>query len=145
MHIDAQVFDTIEQLRTNAKELGYEFRLVTISPPTEYSIKIDWLDNAILDYIIHEEQPSDITEKATHVNYEGVSTDIEAIEIRDNIATVKANGSISVELQYGSDSDQRNDMGLIIPTDFFFEGNFTLNVADKSIIEASIKIDNSDW
>ncbi len=135
----------IEQLREKSAELGYNFRLVTVSRPTEYKIEIDWLDDAVLDYIINQEKPEDIEGKATHTFYEGVDIDIESMTIHGTIATIQATGKIYVELQFGSGSDLAKDDGLLIDETFPFEGQFELDITNKSVINASIDVDDSDW
>lgn len=135
----------IEQLREKSEELGYNFRLVTVSRPTEYEIEIDWLDEAVWDYVANQEQPQDIEEKAIHVSYEGVDTHIESITIRGTTASVHATGTIYVQLQYGSNSDVAKNIGMLVKESFPFEGQFELDLTNRSVINASVDVDDSDW
>lgn len=142
--LDREGVDGIEYLRKKLEELGYEFRLVTVARPTEYKIEIDWFAEAVSVYIANN-PPQDIEREATHVYYEEVSADIESIIINGTEAQVRATGTISVELQFGSDSDLDKDIGLVISDGFPFEGEFELDLSDKTIISASIAIDDSEW
>lgn len=143
--VSKENFDHVEQLRQKLAELGYQFRLVTISPPTEYKIEIDWFDNELSNYITHREPPENIEEKASHVSYGPVSTDIESITINGTQAWVRATGTISVTLQFGSNSDLVKNKGLLVSETFPFAGEFELDLSKKEITWASIEVDDSDW
>nr|MDQ2997657.1 hypothetical protein [Chloroflexota bacterium] len=83
--------NSIERLREDASNLGYEFRLVTIARPTRPSIEIEWLDSALLKYLT-ENTVSDIDELATHVRYEHVELTIDAMRVTEDSATANVRG-----------------------------------------------------
>jgi hypothetical protein len=136
--------DSIHELKDHVESLGHAFRLVTIAKPARYEIEIDWFYNELLTYV-RENPPPAIEEKATHVFYEAVDADVESIVIEGTNATVHAVGTISVNLQYGSDVDLDSDQGLAFFYTFPFEGKFDLVLTTQSIIQAEMRIDDSSW
>lgn len=139
-----ETLDQIQHLKHYVEERGHAFRLVTIARPARYDIEIDWFYDQLLAYII-ENPPPTIEEKATHVVYKEVEVDVESIMIEGTAATIHAVGAISVNLQYGSDVDVASDEGLVLSQVFPFEGSFCLDVANQSITQAEIHIDDSGW
>jgi hypothetical protein len=136
--------DAIEHLREDANRLGYEFRLVTIARPTRLSIDIEWLDNALFDYLI-ENTISDIDELATHVQYEDVEITVDAIHVTEDNATANVHGTIDVELRYGSNSDIANDIGFTTSYSVPFEGELQINLSSQTVDDASLRVDLSEW
>ncbi len=70
----------IRRLLETAQSKDYEFRLVTINRPTRYSITIDWLDDALFQYLI-DHPLEELDELSTHTEYDRVSTQIRSIRI----------------------------------------------------------------
>ena len=136
--------NAVEALRQDASNLGYEFRLVTISRPVRPSIDIDWLDSALLEYVI-ENTISDIDEMATHVQYENAEVTVEAIHVSDDSAKATVHGTFDVELQYGSSSDLANDIGLTTSYSIPFSGELELDLSSQTVDNAELRVDLSDW
>lgn len=142
--LDNESKDAIERLRQQAQNMGYEFHLVTIARPTRYSIDIEWLDSALIEYLINN-PIEDIGELATHTHYENVETHVEALTIAEDTAIARVHGTIDVELQYGSNSDLANDIGMAASHSFPFEGELELDVTTQSINTADLHVDLSEW
>ena len=69
-----------------------------------------------------------MVELASHQYIEEVSdVDISEIEVSKDGLLVKGDGMLTVELQYGSDSDVRNDNGMVGKDTFPFEFECLLN------------------
>ena len=134
----------IEQLRQRARKLGYTFRLVVIAKPKKYAMSIDWFDNALGEYIMEHTLPS-IEILVSHVLYEDIESDILSIAINGSKATVLAGGTVNVTLQYGSDSDLHNDDGLLLPRSFAYDGEFEVDIANQSIMNAQLTVDTNEW
>lgn len=142
--IDNKKTDQINTLRQRAVENGYEFRLVTIARPSRYEIEIEWLDHALLHYLI-EKPFQEIDELATHVRYESVDVRVDSLRVSEETAFTKVHGSLEAELQYGSSSDIASDIGLTTSYTFNFEGDLELDISHQSINNANLSVDLSDW
>lgn len=139
---DAQ--KTVERLRQEAADLGYEFRFVTIARPVRPSIDIDWLDTALLEYLIENTIP-ELDEIATHVQYENIEVSVDAIRVSDDSAKTIVHGDLDVELQYGSSSDVVKDIGFVTSFSVPFDGELDLDMSSQKVSNAKLRIDLSDW
>lgn len=142
--IDHKKTQQINTLKQKALENGYEFRLVTIAKPSRYEIEIEWLDHALLQYLM-EKPLQEIDELATHVRYENVDVSVDSLRVAEETAFAKVHGSLEAELQYGSSSDVAADIGLTTLYNFNFEGDLDLDITHQAIKRASISVDLSDW
>ena len=86
---------------------------------------------------------------STHQTIEGIeTTEINIENIDSMIIYYSAEGYVSCELQWGSGSDIRNDMGAVVSHTLPFSCNLTASVANPmnvSIAEDSIVVDESSW
>jgi hypothetical protein len=139
---DAQ--DNIERLLQIAKDKDYEFRLVTIARPTKYSVSIDWLDEALLQFIL-EHRIEELDNLATHVSYDDLSSEIRSMDIEGDNASASIDGTIEIVLKYGSGSDRKKEDGLERTYSVSFEGRVTLDLVEKRVESADIRVDLSDW
>jgi Predicted pPIWI-associating nuclease len=142
--IDNKKTEQINTLKQRALENGYEFRLVTIARPSRYEIEIEWLDQALLQFLM-EEPLQEINELATHVRYENVDVSVDSLRVAEETAFAKVHGSLEAELQYGSSSDIASDIGLTMSHTFNFEGILELDISHQTVNSADINIDLSDW
>lgn len=142
--ISREASDQINKLKDRAIQLGYDFRLVTIVRPRKYDIEIEWLDQALLEYII-EQPPREIEGLATHTAYENVDVLVTSLSIAEDQARAQVQGTIDVEFQYGSSGDLASDMGMVSGDSFPFEGEIELDMSSHSVTTANIKVDVSEW
>lgn len=142
--IDNEKTQQINTLKQRALENGYEFRLVTIAKPSRYEIEIEWLEQALLQYLM-EEPLHEIDELATHVRYESVDVSVDSLRVSEQTAVAKVHGSLTAELQYGSSGDIASDMGLTTSYAFNFTGDLDLDVGHQTVNHANVSIDLSDW
>lgn len=81
---------------------------------------IGQLDDALIDHMISEVIP-DLDELSTHTHYGHHQIEEVAVQRLDSeTVTFVVNGSIHVDLQYGSNSDVRNDIGVVISDSYPF-------------------------
>jgi hypothetical protein len=124
----------VEKRHEKAKALGYNFRVITINKPTNPVIAINWLNQALFNYL--ENNPPDIIQSQAYpVRYEQVKTEIQSIEINELDTLVHVEGGIYVDFQCGEDS--------LISETLPFEGEISLNLFEKSIKQAKLNIDDS--
>lgn len=127
-----------------AHDLAGEFKLVLVNLPREREIFIDGIEEIL--YQILYEDTSQVDNLATHVTLDEVSdVDISSVDIDTERIDVLGSGSVSYELQYGSDSDMRHGDG-VRSTEFFpFTFRLYLN-HDLSVNEVEeIDIDTSSF
>jgi hypothetical protein len=123
----------VEKLHEKAKALGYNFRVITINKPTNPVIAINWLNQALFNYI--ENNPPEIpSSQAYPVHYEEVKSEIQSIEINDLDTVVYVEGGIYVDFQ----SEENRLISETLP----FEGDISLNLFDKSVKHAKLNIEN---
>ena len=127
-----------------AHDLAGEFKLVLVNLPREREIFIDGIEE-ILYQILHEDT-SQVDHLATHVTLDEVSdVDISSVDIDTERIDVIGSGSVSYELQYGSDSDMRHGNGVRSTESFPFTFRLYLN-HDLNVDEVEeIDIDTSSF
>ncbi len=134
----------IDRLLEKARDKNYDFHVVTIARPTKYFIAIDWLDQALNDYLL-DNPICELDALSTHTTYEVAGTTIRSIRIEGEKAKVKLDGSIDAALQYGSGSDLHAGNAWESSRSVPFEGEVTLDLLSKRIETADLAIDLSDW
>lgn len=103
--------------------------------PEPKKIEFDELENILFDYFIVE-FPSDLDALSTHTRMDSVhDLTINSIEIGGGDIHVSCNGSVSVSLQYGSDSEQEDDEPFIMSFPFEFEGSLRYEDDSYKIID----------
>ena len=132
----------IENLHETAKSLGYEFRVVTIATPKKAAIDIDWLRDGLFKYLRSEGQHL-VEPLSVHADYEEIrKLTIRSIQIKNSEADVFVNGDVSVNILYASDPDAEKENAYeILP----FNGELSLNLCDRKIRHARLKIDTGYW
>lgn len=106
-----------------------------------------------IDQHLLQESISDVVneldEIATHYLIDQIYTESsEVVDIGPKDLCIQVEGNIGVELQYGSSSDVRNDIGTVIPETFPFSATvkvaFTRPLGKKAKI-SNFKVDTSSW
>lgn len=121
-----------------------DLRIVYIKPPSEKRIKIEDINEKIRDYLIND-FPSDLDCLSSHTMIEDVSdVDISKIHVSHDGINIIGTCSIDVSLQYDSESDQKNDDGVIssdsFPATFDITFDFEMNIE-----AANINVDTSEF
>jgi hypothetical protein len=110
------------------------------------------LSEAIDDHLLTEaisETINELDELATHHLIEGIYVDSsEVLDIGPDLLTVRAEGSVEVELQYGSTSDVRNGIGDVRSDSFPFSAEVHVKLQRPLGRHAKVenfKVDTSSW
>ena len=113
------VFDAIEELF----EVAEECRRAVVNELTEH------VDRALFDAMISD-VIDDLDELSTHTSVEGQeSEEIGITDMDHETITFAVIGHVHVRLQYGSNSDVRNDMGAVMSDAFPYEARLSTKVA----------------
>lgn len=119
-----------------------DFRLITVVPPRQKEIEIDWISEVLSDYL-NENIPDEIESESTHSIIEEVEVEINKIIISNGKADLSLEGKILVELQFGSDGDMKSDNGLRTTFNYDFECELKIKLNSKEIEDIQLTILNS--
>jgi hypothetical protein len=134
----------IDRLLEAAKGMNYDFRLVTIARPTRHSIAIDWIEEALFNYLI-DNPLSELDELSTHTKYDDVTAEIRSLSIKGAKATVTLDGTIDLVLQYGSASDRSKGDGFVHSEPIPFSGQVELDLPSRTVETADLRVDLSAY
>jgi len=97
--------ESLRRLRDKARAEGFEFHIVIVNPPPRVNVEIDDLASQLHAYLIHH--PLDeLRSLSTHTSVSAVyDLSISDIHVGKGEIRVAGVGTLEVELQYGSDSD----------------------------------------
>jgi hypothetical protein len=135
--------EQLAKLADYVNSLGnYKFKVVIAREPKEKNIEIAGFETLLFEFLIND-MPSDLDELSTHTTIEMVS-DIEIHDLiihNNNEINAIGQGTIEVQLQYGSDGDQHRGDGHIqsesFPFDFdlylTYDSNQNLSIRDGSV------------
>jgi Holliday junction resolvase len=131
---------------------NYKFLVVLATPPREKKLEVANIEELLFQYVI-DNMPYELDELSTHSRPEQID-DVEIDEInvnKDGSILVKGNAVISLELQFGSDSDQHSGMGHKMYDSFPLSFEISLEFDDNkgyiisSMLEPTIKVDTSSY
>lgn len=128
---------------------GYKFRIVIATPPKEKKLEIEELEVLLTHYILND-LPSELDELSSHTRLgEIYDIDIDEINISGENIFVKGDGVVSVELQFGSDSDQDKGDGHKTYDNFPFDFEITLGYNSRKELEITeidkFEVDTSSY
>ena len=113
---------------------------------------LDGLEKAVDQHLLKKvisETIVELDELATHHLVEEVNVDsVVVVDIGPTDVTLEIDGNVGVELQYGSSSDVRNDIGAVMSDSFPFTASMCVRFKRPLGSEATIsdlKVDTSDW
>jgi hypothetical protein len=108
----------------------------------------DDIDDHLLSEVLSETL-NELDELATHHYIDEVFVDSsEILEIGPGSLTLAASGSVGVELQYGSSSDIRNDIGAVVSDSFPFSAELHVRFErpiGKHAKVRKFKVDTDSW
>lgn len=152
-HIEEKVFD-LPAAEVDATSKDMEDAVVAlIEAISECRRKVvsslwEHIDQAVVFEAIRETILS-IDEIATHHCIDAVYIDeVEVVEIHARGIHFKATGSIDAELQWGSNSDVKNDMGAVMSDSFPFECELHSTTEDPEAVEIDpdgLRVDTGSW
>jgi hypothetical protein len=133
--------ESIERLQRAANEAGFEFHIVVVNPPPRVSIEIENLASQLREHM-NESFPDELESLSTHTSISGVcDLDISDIRVGKGEIRVAGVGTVDVELQYGSGSDEDPASGNAFP--FRFKAVLSAN-GELSRVE-ELKVDTSSF
>ena len=122
--------------------------VVYVNPPEEKQIQFDGLDELILNYFNTKEFPPELGKLSTHISITSVYvSDLTKVDVSDGTINIDGFATLSVELQYGSNSDFRRGDG-VSSTDRFpmsFSIKLRHNNGEYVIENIEYHIDTSSW
>ena len=126
----------IKEMTEYFKTLPNAKFIVAISRyPEPKKIEFDELESVLFDYFTVE-FPSELDALSTHTRMDDIhDVTINSIEIGGGEIKLSCNGSVSVSLQYGSDSEQEDDEPFVMSFPFEFEGTIKYEGNSYSIID----------
>ncbi len=123
----------IERLNAYVKSHpGYKLVIAVASPPERKKIEIENIDDIIFRYLIAN-PPSELSEHANHISFNYVSeVEISDLKVSSNDEiSVSGAAMVGVHLQYGSESDVRNDDGQEADDNFEIKFHLALHYSDQ--------------
>lgn len=128
---------------------NYKFLVIVATPPKEKKIEISDIEQTLSDYFLNE-MPEKLDELSAHTRLEDVTdVEIDEILIEGKEVFVKGSGVFNIEIQFGSSSDQRNDLGYksddTIPFEFDIVFEFNEGGEFEVIEINSLKVDTSSY
>ncbi len=128
---------------------NYKFFVAIATSPKEKKLEVSDIEN-LLTREMAENFPDELDELSSHTTIEEISDiDIDEINIGGKTIFVKGDGVVSVELQYGSDSDQDIGEGHKTNDSFPFDFELTLEYDNNNklkIMEVNkLKVDTSSY
>jgi len=126
-------------------ELHGSFRLIWVSPPREYDIVVDHLEEALVDYISNN-LPGEIDSLSTHTLVSGIADLlVTRVHVGKKQISVAGEAAIEVELIYGSKSDEERGDGARASDTIPFDFEVILNSAFKVIEVLRLEVDTSSY
>jgi len=127
----------------------YKFMVVVPTPPQKKQLEVENIEQLLLTDIIHN-LPNELDQLSTHTSPDEVyEVDIDEIKIDEDSVFIKGDGTISVNLDYGSDSDDLIADGYAASDSFpfSFTANLTYDERTKKfeIEDADINVDTSSF
>jgi hypothetical protein len=125
-------------------QLGGKFNLVVVSPPKERNIEIEGIENILYGIFIND--LGELDELSTHTQIEEVSdVTISSVDVEQNRIRVEGAGVVSVELNWGSNSDRARDEGFTVSDNFPFDFAIVLDNNLNLLEVESINVDTSSY
>lgn len=128
---------------------NHKFRLVVATPPREKRIDVPGFLQALQNYLM-DEPLDELLELSYNTVFEGIGDyDIDSIEVQEGgVIQVSGNAVAEVLLQYGSESDRRNDDGYSVNSSFPFVFDISLEYSQgvlKVVDVDNIEFDTSSF
>ncbi len=133
----------ISRMREMAKQMGFtEFRVLIVSPPRERHIEIDGIDDALLNYLLHEHPAQELMELSSDTQIENIhDVEIDSLTWHENEMQATGTAVVSAELSWAG-GESRD--GAVTLADFPLTFKAILD-SERKIKSAEIRVDTSDW
>jgi len=133
--------ESFRRLQSKARAEGFEFHIVIVNPPPRVNVEIDDLASQLRYYLINN--PLDeLDSLSTHTSISGVyDLSISDIHVGRGEIRVAGVGTVEVELQYSSDSDDVPSAG----DSYLFHFKVILNAMGQLQDVEEISVDTSTF
>lgn len=143
--------EQLAKLADYVNSLGeYKFKIVIARPPKEKNIQIADIEQLFFEFFIND-MPSELDMLSTHTSIEMISS-IEIHDLiihQDNEINIIGQGIVDVELQFGSDGDQRRGDGHKTYDSFPFDFDLYLSYDSNKKLEinegGTLEIDTDSY
>ncbi|WP_308132009.1 hypothetical protein [uncultured Flavobacterium sp.] len=131
------------------KQKDYRFLIIIATAPKNKKLEIENIESELFNCFI-EDIPDEVDMLSTHTFIEEITdVDIDEIIIDNQYLFIKGDGVVSIQLQYGSDGDQKRDNGYKMYDNFPFDFDVTMeyikNQGFKIIEVNDISVDISSF
>ena len=132
------------KLQNYAKHIGARLFIIYLELPASKKISFDGIADIIFEHF-QEDTPTELLELATKVYIDDVDdVNIQSIDVNEDIISLDGEGTVYVEIEFGSRSDIRNGDGLNEKLQFDFYFRLKLDHYNKKVIYSYYKID-TEW
>jgi hypothetical protein len=117
-----------------SKSKNVKLEMIFLNLPQSKSIEYDGLSQIIFNDLYNQAMPNELDVLSTHTHLEEITEiEIDSVEIKDESIYIQGNGVIEVSLQFGSDSESRDDDDLFdeYPFDFKLQLNKKFEIEDS--------------
>lgn len=133
--------ESFRRLQNKAKAEGFEFHIVIVNPPPKVHVEIDDLASQLRSYLI-QNTPDALDSLSTHTSISGVyDLSISDIHVGKGEIRVAGVGTVEVELQFGSASDNASSAG----DSYLFHFKVRLNTMGQLQDVEDISVDTSTF
>jgi hypothetical protein len=124
--------------------LGGKFNLVLVSPPKDKIIEIEGIEDILFELFAND--PGDLDQLSTHTHIEEISdVTITSVNIELNKIYIQGSGIVSVDLNWGSDTDRAHEDGITISDSYPFDFSIVLDGNLKLIEVETLEVDTSSY
>lgn len=126
------------------QELGGKFEIFFVTPPGEVDVEVQGINQILLQILWDD--PGSLQDLATHVQINEVDgIEIESMHVSENQVRISGAAMVYIDLQYGSNSDNKKDMGAHSSDSYPFSFSISLDASLNIIGVESVEIDTSSF
>ena len=130
-------------LQDYARKIGAKLFIIYLEIPSSKEISFNGIEDIIYEQFL-EDTPDELLDLASRVYIEDVDNiNIKSIEISKDIISLEGEGTVYVEIEFGSNSDFINADGINEKLQFDFYFRLKLDHFNKSILHSYYKIDTA--
>ena len=135
--------EQIRKLRRMAVEIGFEFKLVVVTPPKRVDVTVQELEQISYDSLQERLEETTLSSLTSYVTIEDVTdVNIASLNVHGDLADVVGQGAVGVRLEYGGGKERD---GLISYDAFPVEFNLTLNSQHQIVEIRALEVDTASF
>lgn len=130
-------------LQDYARKIGARLFIIYLELPSSKEISFDGIEDIIFEEL-QEDTPNELLDLASRVYIEDVDNiNIQSIHVSEDIISLEGEGTVYIEIEFGSRSDFRNGDGINEKLQFDFYFRLKLDHFNKNILHSYYKIDTA--